>query len=142
MWSGLFPEKGKLNQTYVDEMTKIVDKVASYGIYVILEMHQDMMSTKFDAYDGVPIWVVNELPEARHPYPWPFKNVNIGFAAYVTDACGFAFQCLYNNVSNFETYFHDYWKTVAKIFKDKPSVLSYELINEPWAGDIWAVCIK
>ena len=31
-----------------------------------------------------------------------------------------------------------FWKKVASTFKDVTSVLGYELINEPWAGDVWA----
>lgn len=29
------------------------------------------------------------------------------------------------------------WAMVAQRFKNKPSVLAYELVNEPWAGDVW-----
>lgn len=46
MWSGLYPKKDKINQTYVDEMVKIINNLEKYNIYVILELHQDMMSTK------------------------------------------------------------------------------------------------
>ena len=47
MWSGVYPEKGKVNQTYIDEMSHIIETLESYGIYVILDMHQDMMSTSY-----------------------------------------------------------------------------------------------
>jgi endoglycosylceramidase len=131
MWAGLYPEKNKINQTYADEMSEIIRTLESYGIYVILDMHQDMMSSKFNQYDGVPIWVVNELPDPKHPYPWPFSNksTNIGFAGYVTDACGFAFQCLYNNVSGSESYFHQFWAKVAQIHSNFSSVLGVILSN-------------
>ena len=46
MWTGLYPEKGKINQTYVNETIKIIKNLEKYNIYVILELHQDMMSTK------------------------------------------------------------------------------------------------
>lgn len=132
MWSGLFPQKDKLNQTYVNEMQDIIKSLESHGIYVIIDLHQDMMSSKFYAYDGVPIWLVEEMPDAKHLYPWPYKRQNIGFGAYATEACGFAFQCLYNDVNNFQDYFVQYWTTSAKIFSNSSSVLAYELINEPW----------
>ena len=125
MWAGLYPEKNKINQTYADEMSEIIRTMESYGIYVILDMHQDMMSTKFDAYDGVPIWVLDEFPEPKRSFPWPFSNktTNLVFAAYVTEACGFAFQCFYNNVSGSETYFHQFWSKVAQIHSNFSSVL-------------------
>ena len=95
---------------------------------------------EFNAYDGVPIWVVNEMPEPKHPYPWPFKNnTQLVFGAYITEACGFAFQCLYNNISNSQAYFHQFWRTVAQTYSNSSSVLGYELINEPWVVSISAI---
>lgn len=46
MWSGLMPAKDYVNQTYLDEIVTIVNNLASYGIYVIIDLHQDMLSSK------------------------------------------------------------------------------------------------
>lgn len=132
MWSGLYPQKGQINLTYVEEMKGIIETLDSFGIYVIIDLHQDMMSSKFNSYDGVPLWVLNEIPNPKHAYPWPFKSQNIGFGAYATEACGFAFECLYKNINNFRDYFIQYWVTIAQIFSNTSSILAYELINEPW----------
>ena len=32
----------------------------------------------------------------------------------------------------------DYWSKVTNTFKDVENVLGYEIINEPWGGDIYA----
>jgi endoglycosylceramidase len=53
MWSGLYPQKGQVNMTYVNEMMKIIDLLEYYGLYVIIDLHQDMMSSKFNSYDGM-----------------------------------------------------------------------------------------
>lgn len=79
MWSGLYPEKNKLDQNYVNEMFDIINDLQSKGMYVIIDLHQDMMSTKFNAYDGVPLWVVDELPDPKHEFPWPFKKKILDF---------------------------------------------------------------
>lgn len=132
MWSGLYPEKGVVNQSYVNEMVKIVNTFAEYGLYVIIDLHQDFLSTQFSSYDGAPLWILEQLPPPKHKYPWPFKKDNLGFGSYITESCGFAFQCLYDNINHFEDYFQDYWTTVAQIFNSTSSILGYELINEPW----------
>lgn len=46
MWSGLMPQKDTVNQTYLDEIVTIVDNLASFGMYTIIDLHQDMMSSK------------------------------------------------------------------------------------------------
>ena len=135
MWSGLYPTApDSINQTYVTEMMKIVNLLEEYGMYVIIDLHQDMLSSQFASYDGAPLWILEQLAKPKHAYPWPFKNPYLGFTAYVTEACGFAFQCLYSNKNNFEDYFQQYWVSTAQIFNRTSSVLAYELINEPWVN--------
>ena len=31
-----------------------------------------------------------------------------------------------------------FWSTVADYFKEDDNILGYELMNEPWAGDVYA----
>ena len=35
-------------------------------------------------------------------------------------------------------YFLQYWSVVASSLANRSSVLAYELINEPWAGDVFS----
>ena len=137
MWTGLRPDINTVNTTYLNIILEIIDKLSQRGIYVIIDMHQDMMSTKFAAYDGVPRWLVDMMPNSQFPYPWPFKKDNLGFSAYLTDACGYAFQNLYSNVNKFQDYFSEFWGIVSNSMSNITSVLGYEFINEPWAGDIF-----
>ena len=133
MWPGLYPDKGNLNESYARKMVEIVNTLEEFGIYVIIDLHQDMLSSLFESYDGAPLWILNQLPAPKKPYPSPFKNKGLFYGgAYFTEACSFAFECLYRNVNSFEDYFHEFWTQTARIFKNSSSVLAYELINEPW----------
>jgi len=137
MWAGVMPAKNRINETYLNEISDIIDRLASFGMYTLIDLHQDMMSSKFRSYDGVPLWALDEIPKARSQFPWPIKNETISlslFSAYLTEACGFAFQCLYKNCNGLGDYFNEYWSIVAKRFANNSAVLGYELINEPWAG--------
>jgi len=141
MWAGLIPSKNKLNQTYLNEIGKIIENLASLNIYVIIDLHQDMLSSKFNSYDGIPLWLMDELPESKFKFPWPLSNKTLNssvFASYITEACGFAFQCLYDNVNKFNDYFQQYWSIISNTFANHTAVLGYEILNEPWAGDIYA----
>lgn len=93
------------------------------------------------SYDGAPRWLIDLMPDSKFAFPWPLQNQTLNtslFAAYVTESCGFAFQCLYKNVNLFGYYFQLYWTIVSKAFANRKSILGYELLNEPWAGDIYA----
>lgn len=60
------------------------------------------------------------------------------FATYYFSAeVGAGFQCLYNNEHNLWEAMGNFWIEVAKKFSKSANVLGYELINEPWAGDVF-----
>jgi endoglycosylceramidase len=138
MWSGLRPDIKTVNITYLNIILKMIDDLSDRGIYVIIDLHQDWMSSKFGSYDGFPRWLVDLMPNSTNPYPWPFKSKNLTLTSYLTDACGFAFQNLYSNVNKFEDYFLEYWTIVVNSVANRTSVLAYEIINEPWSGDIYS----
>jgi len=60
---------------------------------------------------------------------------------YSTYDCSYAFDALYNasgSSSGLLQAWSDFWVHLAEEFKDNEFVLGYELINEPWAGDVFA----
>ena len=143
MWSGVEPEQGKYNETYLQVIRSQLSLLADNGMHAFLDMHQDVLSKRFGTYDGAPAWLVDILPKGRNPYPYPWKSTKPFYAGgwakqYFTEDCCAAFQGLYDNVNHSQDMFIAFWKKVASTFKDVTSVLGYELINEPWAGDVWA----
>ncbi len=45
-------------------------------------------------------------------------------------------QSLYDNEQHVQDRFALFWSKVSQHFSGNPYVLGYELINEPWAGDL------
>ncbi|KAK2161537.1 hypothetical protein LSH36_115g13038 [Paralvinella palmiformis] len=140
MWSGFEPTEGWYNETYIGIMKDIVKRLEQRGIYVIMDMHQDLMSTMFGNYDGIPLWILKKFPPSPHRYPWPFRRGHFmtWTDGYLSQAIGVAFQHLYNNYGHALDRMARFWSKVATVFKDSANVLGYELINEPWAGDIYS----
>ena len=58
MFPGYVPNRGEYNTTYIQKIAAIVEKSAEYGIYALLDMHQDAYAEKF-CVDGFPNWMVN-----------------------------------------------------------------------------------
>lgn len=54
MWSGVEPEEGRYNYTYINIMKNIVEILQSNKIFVLLDMDQDVLSSRPGAYDGIP----------------------------------------------------------------------------------------
>lgn len=73
MWSGIEPEENVYNQTYIDVVKNITDKFADAGVYTLLDLHEDILSSKFCLYDGAPLWLINKS-KPKHEFPWPLKG--------------------------------------------------------------------
>jgi len=91
---------------------------------------QDVISTAFDSYDGVPRWLIDKLSPSKHAYPWPFWNTfspDNWALGYLTEAVGTAFQHLYDNEAGARDAMTSFWTKIASLFVDHPSVLGYEV---------------
>jgi len=88
------------------------------------------MSSAFGNYDGVPLWLIDRLPPAKHKYPWPFREkipAEEWALGYLTEAVGVAFQQLYDNVSGARDAMAEFWTKIASVFADHGNILGYEV---------------
>ena len=136
MWSGVEPEQGHINETYIDILKEIVDGLQTNGIYTYLDMHQDVL-TEVASYNGIPRWLSGQFRSPDHAYPWPMKDRS-GFSTW---ACGYFTQEIANGFQQLYTEhkaeFANVWRQIAGRFKGMPEILGYELLNEPWTGDFF-----
>ncbi|KNC51965.1 endoglycoceramidase [Thecamonas trahens ATCC 50062] len=143
MWPGLEWERGVYNTTYLDVLEEIVNGLGKHGIFTLLDAHADLFNRNFCG-EFAPDWAVATDGDFL-PFPQPIaasikRNASTGypelddclsrpfFEYYFTHAVSYAYQGLYDNHNG----------TLDSFFKDNPYVLGYELLNEPWAGDIYA----
>ena len=140
MWSGYNPSPGVFNRTYVDVIHSIVSAAAAHGIYTLLDMHEDVFSSRFCLYDGVPLWVANKSV-SKHPFPWPLSG-NCSSRGWMenmlSEAAATAFQDLYDNRSGMLDDLGNFWAAAALEFANVSSIIGYEIINEPFAGNFYA----
>ncbi|GAM29176.1 hypothetical protein SAMD00019534_123520, partial [Acytostelium subglobosum LB1] len=151
MWAGVEPAQSVYNQTYLSYMRHLVDLMEGYGIYALLDGHQDLFSEAYCG-DGAPAWAAKPKAKEAFPLPlaapYPLDNVThfpsredcnkLGWADYYgTIACSGAFQSLYDNYEGIQDSYSGYWQQIATTFKTSTNVIGYELINEPWAGDVY-----
>lgn len=73
LWEAVEPYKNEPNTTYLNQMTALINRLGQYGIYSIVDAHQDLFSRRFCG-EGTPDWAVDggNLPEQyRFPFPIP-----------------------------------------------------------------------
>ncbi|OAA41277.1 cellulase [Metarhizium rileyi] len=155
-WAGAEPVRGQYNQTFLDTMKKQVKMAEDHGLYVLVDVHQDVLAGQLCGH-GVPDWFVKQdwvSKDRGFPYPLkptPFPVDKDGFPSpqslcgtidwslsYLSVAVGNAFGRLYNNYDGLGDAFAAYWKKLASEYVKTTNVVGYNLLNEPWAGDTWA----
>lgn len=148
-WAGVEPTPNGYNETYLDEMEELINEAGSYGIYTLIDFHQDLIAEKFCG-DGVPTWLIDEIKGYRNfPFPigkkihlnssglpsWSDCNQDNWGTYYFSRDVSKTFEELYRIGSKLNTKFTEYWKKIATRFKDNKYVIAYELINEPFPGN-------
>lgn len=153
MWPGVAPALGAVDAAYLARVRGVVRTLAGHGIATLIDLHQDLYSRMFCG-EGAPDWLVRR--GAWLPFPVPA----LGGESYAVDnntlypaleqclshvfsdyywsqAVGQAFQRLYDNDGGDQDALVAYWTAVAAAFANESAVVGYELINEPWAGDVY-----
>ncbi|XP_023335293.1 uncharacterized protein LOC111706602 isoform X2 [Eurytemora carolleeae] len=138
MWSGVEPTEGVYDETYLDKLEIIIENFAKHGVWVLLDAHQDVASEEFGTYDGFPSWLVDQLREGvERKFPWPLAKVENWFCGYVTYEAGEVYHRFFQNHYNAVDKFANFWKHVANRLKKHKNIIGYDLLNEPWPGNIY-----
>ena len=68
MWAGFEPTRGNFNTTYLNVIKSIAANASKFGIYTLIDMHQDVFSERFCG-EGMPSWAVQSFGSLRFPEP-------------------------------------------------------------------------
>jgi len=128
-WSAIEPTEGHFDQAYLNSVAQWVDFFGAHGIHVILDMHQDIYSSVFDG-DGAPAWAVFTDGQTFTPAP--------AGAPWEEAVANGAVQAAYENFwdpskghPDLQANYIDSWVHVAERFAHDPTVLGFDLMNEP-----------
>ena len=166
MWPGVEPTPGVYNESYLDQIDALVELASSRGIVTLLDMHQDGLS-EFYCGEGLPTWAVahtDKFNSDKFAFPAPFDSLAPGeyFAdpafydtpllpsrtacdeknsgpghSETTIAAADSYQALFTNQSGLLDRWAAVWSHLADRFNDRPEILGLELLNEPFAGDLY-----
>jgi endoglycosylceramidase len=162
-WAGAQPlpptpesSSSPFNTTYLDEVERVVAIAAAGGMHVLLDAHQDLFSAAFCG-EGAPSWAADSSNASGVlPFPEPI-GAAFGPGDYGADGIPTAAACSRHPWQNYQlsyraalayqrlymhpplrTAYAEFLREVALRFKGNQAVLGLEIMNEPFAGDVYA----
>jgi endoglycosylceramidase len=122
-WDALQPEPGQIDEAYLDRVQERVGWARQLGLLVILDLHQDIYSTKYTG-DGAPHWACLDEGESFEPVdPWWMRNLQP------------AVRTAWNNfweTDALQDHYAEAFARLASRFVGEAAVLGYDLMNEPF----------
>ncbi|MCP4642840.1 MAG: glycoside hydrolase family 5 protein [bacterium] len=132
IWDGLEPEPGKFDEEYLKKVDQRIQWAADNDLYVFIDMHQDLYSVLYS--DGAPEWatLTDGKPHVGGGDVW-------SDAYFTSPAIQTAFDNFWANKPcadgiGVQDHFAMAWQHIAKRYADNPTVMGYDLFNEPNLG--------
>lgn len=131
-WEAIEPQPGLYDRSYLENIKKMVDRASRRGMYILLDMHQDLYSRWLHG-DGAPAWAFPDSvdPENNDSFGGHFWSLAYTISSEVR-AC---FTNFFES-SELKGHYKKAWIEVAKIVRGSPYILGYDIMNEPSCGDI------
>jgi endoglycosylceramidase len=137
-WSKLEPVRGVYNETYIREIQQAIEDAARHGIYIMLDMHQDAWSK----YIATPRDIFCEMPSKGWDGAPDWATFADGQSTCTTDgsresapAVYRAFRNFWDNREGIQDACIAAWQHLVKATAHYPTVVGYDLLNEPSLGD-------
>jgi len=132
IWDGLEPEPGVYDEDYLQGIDQRIAWARKEGLYVFLDMHQDLYSVCFS--DGAPEWatLTGNLPHVDVGGVW-------SDAYFTSPAVQSALDHFWDNAPapdgiGLQDHYARAWQNLARRYATEPTVIGYDLMNEPFPG--------
>ena len=131
LWDGLEPGPGVYNDSMFRCLDERIRWARENGLYVILDMHQDLYSVQFS--DGAPEWATLTEDQAH------YTGAVWSDAYLISPAVQTAFDNFWNNTPasdgvGIQDHYALLWQYIAERYAHEPAVIGYDLMNEPFIG--------
>lgn len=134
-WENIEPVIEKYNESYLKSLDGIFALAEKYGIYILLDMHQDLYSGFGGGTpgDGAPLWA--SLTDGIEPKPPKFVWVEGYLFGKWVHNC---FDHFWNNDPvngrGLQDRYADMWRMLAARYGNSPALFGFDLLNEPFPG--------
>ncbi|MFO0569477.1 MAG: cellulase family glycosylhydrolase [Polyangiaceae bacterium] len=129
LWAAIEPEKGKYDESYLDEVALRAAWARDAGLSVVLDMHQDVYGEGFatGGGDGAPRWTCDEA------HYQAFTPASQWFLNYLDPNVQDCVDGFYASEELMDHYI-EAWRRVAARLADNDAVVGFDVMNEPHWG--------
>jgi endoglycosylceramidase len=133
-WDGIEPRPGEYDQEYLARVRQRLDWCQEAGLHVILDMHQDLYSTKFGG-DGAPEWVILDENQPFEPQtPWELNYLQPAVKASIEN-----FWLEGKGHPELQDSYLKAMQVAVDALADHPAVLGIDLYNEPTMASLYGL---
>jgi len=126
-WDAVMPDApGEIDETYLAQLRTRVERLDAAGIYVIMDVHQDLWGHPFTGH-GAPGWVCPEYMTLGYEAQSPW------WANYLTDEITDCFDYFWDSPQA-QARYGQMLAAVGETVCDLPRVVGFDIMNEPWPG--------
>ena len=136
-WANLEPQMGVYSESYLRSLDEIFRLAEEFGVYILLDMHQDLYSG-FDGVgggDGAPAWAC--LTDGKQPRDYRFVWAEAYFFGPWVHNC---FDHFWNNDPvggrGLQDRYADLWQMLARRYGESKALFGFDFLNEPAPGSL------
>jgi len=139
-WSRLEPEPGVYDESYIGEIRAQIEKAARYGIYVVVDMHQDAWGKYIATREAGDTCLAPLEPSLGWDGAPQWATLTDGLTTChvqqreLSPAVSQAFTNFYLDRNGIQAHFVATWAHLASSVAGYSNVAGYDLLNEPNPG--------
>lgn len=142
-WAAVEPTPGNYDDSYILKIRDMTRMFNKYGVYVLLDFHQDGWSASFNG-DMFPEWaantILNGVPQVNSNFPFPNSVWENPAVRAIWDNFWNNIPAVNDNIGVQDRYINMYGH-VVQFFKYEPNILAFESLNEPSPDINTWICI-
>jgi len=125
-WAAIEPERDVYDMTYLDAVADRIATIEAQGLFVILDMHQDLYGEGFNG-NGAPQWTCDQqYYDAYEPIePW--------FANYANENIVACYDGFWGS-ADLQSHYVEAWRLLAQRLASSSAVIGVDPMNEPYWG--------
>ena len=134
-WANIEPRPGQYSESYLASLDRIFELAERYGVYILLDMHQDLYSgfNGVGGGDGAPDWACLTDGVKPKPYKFVWAEAYV-FGKWVHNCFDHFWRNDPAEGKGLQDRYADLWRMLAGRYGDSPALFGYDLLNEPAPG--------